>query len=433
MNHHNLNALALTQAQVYRDAIASPDRPLPRLMHHVSAWGTLRAAWRCSRRESDGVENGVNSPLQGAEARAFLQDLAARLTAGTYEPGPVRRFQVPKPGRPDRTRTVALLDPADRVVHLALKLVLEPLVEARLGSRARCFGFRPGLGRLDQLRAVGRLAERGPEPIEAALTADIADCFDRIDHRKLLEDVRSLTNDSDLLALLRRLLEQVGAGQRGWWRRRPVGLLQGSPLSPLLANLHLARLDRAWRRSQGNDSPLFRYADDLIVLARDTDHAQRLRRHLERTLRHQCRLGLSERKTRIDLLDDGVPLLGLLVRRHLDPFDQQRHVRLFLDPQRVRHVLEEIVQWAKNLSRDRPIGPQFEQLNQRLRGWFEAFQVAHDAGSALETLDLAVYAWCAISFALCSISPRNPSGNSSARGCPAGTTPGKLTARPCWS
>jgi RNA-directed DNA polymerase len=380
---------------LFQEARRRPWRPLEHVMRFVTDWAVLAAAWMLVRGSHGASTPGADQvaardlPASPADARAFLQELAVQLQSGTYQPGAVRRFEIEKPNQPGKTRTLAILTTRDRVVHTAVKLVIEPMIEARLGER--CFGFRPGRGRYDQLQAVRRLVVGRPEQYSAAVSADIAACFDELDHRLILDDLRELIADPRLIALFQLLLAQVGSGRAGWWRRRPVGVLQGSPLSPVIANWNLARFDRAWRGLHGERAPLFRYADDLLVLARDEATAARLRRPLEHCLRRANRLALAADKTRVGALDGGIPLLGLLLRRHLDPYTGRQEVRIFVDPDRFRDVFAEVDQWVDRLDAGVPLGRQFKRFNQRLRGWFESYQYTHDAAQAFESVDAHLY------------------------------------------
>jgi hypothetical protein len=159
-----------------------------------------------------------------------------------------------------------------------------------------------------------------------------------------------------------------------------------------VANWNLARFDRAWQQQHGESAPMFRYADDLLILAREPLEAAGLRRPLARSLRRANRLRLAPGKTRVVTLEQGVPLLGLLVRRHPDAFACRHDVHIFIDPEPFREVLTEIEEWVEHLDADRPLGSQFVRFNQRLRGWFETYQYAYDAAQAFETLDRHLFA-----------------------------------------
>jgi RNA-directed DNA polymerase len=381
------------QLCLYEDAAAG--RPASRLMQYLTDSAVLNAAWAHVCRASGAATAGPDRlsarqlDANPDQVQRFLNDIAQQIEGGSYRPGDVLRFDRPKPGRPDKVRTLVILTLPDRVVHTALKLVLEPLVETRLSRRT--FGFRHGRSVFDQLQTVGRLVQEHPEGYSAALCADIADCFDQLDHGLIIEDFQDRVWDPDALKLFRLVLSQVGHGQRGWLRRRHVGVLQGSPLSPLLANWNLARFDSDWSRAHGADAPAFRYADDLLVLARDVKTAAARKRDLERCLRRTNRLELASEKTLVTDFDQGVPLLGLVLRRQCDPFDERPKVRLLLEPHTVQAILDEVHAWAAALDHKRPLGRQFARFSQRLRGWFATYQYAHNAPQAFETIDHHVF------------------------------------------
>ena len=315
-----MNRVRKLQQLVHQMALESSGRPARRLMRLVSDSAVLEAAWKQVAGKGHGRTAGedglcaANILANEDGPEAFLHDLAVRLTSGQYVPGAVRRFEIPKPKNPSQKRPLVILTLADRVVHTAIKLVLEPLVDARLGKR--CYGFRPGRSRFDELVDVRRMVQQHPHRYAAALTTDIASCFDRVDHDVVRTELRKLLDDGALMGLVDKVLLQVGAGTKGWLRKRRIGLLQGSALSPILANLALAPFDEKWRRDHGNDFPLFRYADDLLVLAPHMDAACGIRRPLARTLRRQSRMELSLDKTTARPLREGVCVLGMRIQRH---------------------------------------------------------------------------------------------------------------------
>ncbi len=384
------------QRHLHERARRQPTRPIEHVMRFITDWVVINEAWRTVR-----AARGANTPgadrlavsdlaADPASVTTFLQNLADRLQSGTYVPGQVLRFEIAKPGQPGKTRPIAILTLEDRVVHAAIKIVLESMIEAHLGDRS--FGFRPNRNRYDELQAVRRLLLAHPEQYGAAVSADIASCFDELDHRLVLDDVRSLVSDARVIQLCELVLEQVGNGHAGWLRRRRVGVLQGSPLSPLLANWNLARFDRAWRQRHGDRAPLFRYADDLLILAPDLASAARLRRQAANCLRQTNHLALAPAKTQIRTIDEGLPLLGLVLKRHRDPFLNRDDIQIFTDLVRFQELVAEIDRWVEELDSTRPLGVQFDQLNQRLRGWFESYQFAYDAPQAFEALDRHLFA-----------------------------------------
>ena len=159
-------------------------------------------------------------------------------------------------------RPLGIPDIRDRVVAMAVKLVLEPIFEADFDADS--YGFRPGRDAHQALAAVCKSIAAG---MAWVVDADVSKCFDSIPHDKLIRTVASRVVDGSLLALVKKFLTAPGVDERDGGRRtRPrAGTPQGGPASPLLANIYLHLLDRNFRRhvERGElQGRLVRYADD---------------------------------------------------------------------------------------------------------------------------------------------------------------------------
>jgi len=204
---------------------------------------------------------GVRRFSEDSDAR--LAELATQLRAGSYRPQTLTEIVLPKD---DGGQRVLRVPPVrDRVVERALLAVLTPLIDPVLGPSS--FAYRSGLGVVDAVQEVARLRAEG---FGWVLRTDIDDCFPSVDVGRVRRLLGALVPDAELLAVLDLLLARssIRPGVRG--RRRVVGLPQGSPLSPLLANLALEHLDDRLRLA---GFPVVRYADDLTVLATGRDEA----------------------------------------------------------------------------------------------------------------------------------------------------------------
>jgi CRISPR-associated protein Cas1 len=235
-----------------------------------------------------------------------LASLSQALLSGSYQPGPLLKLVLLKPDGNER----ALLVPGvmDRVAQTAAAMVLSPLIEAELGSST--FAYRPGISRQGAAREIERLHREGYQWV---LDADIRNFFDSVRHDLLFQRLASLIDDRELLSILHRWLTAEivdGATPR---RRNTIGLPQGCPISPALANLYLDRFDEAL---EGEGFKLVRFADDFLVLCKTRPKAEAALKLSESVL-GDLKLELNSEKTRITTFADGFKYLGYLFIRSL--------------------------------------------------------------------------------------------------------------------
>jgi RNA-directed DNA polymerase len=257
----------------------------------------LQWAWEQVRRNrgAAGIDRASLADVEQYGVDRLLDELAADLKNGSYRASPARRVFIPKPGSVER-RPLSIPTVRDRVAQSALKIALEPIFEADMLSCS--FGFRPKRTTYDALQVLLDESFKGRRWV---VETDIADCFEAIPHDRLMTAVEERVCDRSVLKLLRVLL-RAGVMQNGAVRRSVTGTPQGGVISPLLANVYLHRLDRAWRH--GEDGVLVRYADDLVVMCRSRGEAERALARLTSLL---ADLGLSPKtaKTRIVHLTEG--------------------------------------------------------------------------------------------------------------------------------
>ena len=328
------------------------------LMDKVWALRTLEAAWRkvAKNRGAAGVDR-VSIERFKAQEEQYLKELNAALREGSYEPEAVRRVHIPK-GK-GKTRALGIPTVKDRIVQMALKMVLEPIFEKEFESTS--YGFRPELGCKDALREVDGLLKAG---YTLVVDADIASYFDSIPHHPLLERLKERVSDGALLDLVEAFLRQdILDGLERW---TPTGgTPQGAVLSPLLANVYLHPLDQEMTVA---GYKMVRYADDFVVLCRTRDEAEAALARIRRWAQLNG-LTLHPDKTHVgNCMEKGQGFEFLGYR-----FESGRR---FVRRKSLKALKDKIRQKTK-----RTRGESMERiavdLNLTLKGWFEYFKQAH--------------------------------------------------------
>ena len=357
------------QRALYRAAKLQPERRFTLLYDKVCRPDILSEAWRRvkSNRGAAGVDNvGIEAVQRHGEER-FLEELRAELLAVRYRVSNVRRVHIPKPGQPGRTRPLGVPTVRDRVVQMAVKLVIEPLFESDFMPCS--YGFRPKRTTRMALSAIATSAHEGYAHV---VDVDLASYFDTIDHELLLRFVERRVGDVRVLRLLRAWLK-AGVMEEGKVTHPIRGSPQGGVVSPLLSNIFLHELDRQWCRADGSSVGavrLVRYADDMVLLARSAEEADeawiQFQRHVD-----DLRLTINRTKSRLTTLDAGFTFLGFEFRR--------RRNRLYLWPRAAsqKHLGERVRQTIRSVASSFSLGVAIRKLNPVLIGWCTYFRVGH--------------------------------------------------------
>ena len=385
-----LDEVRALQHTLYRTAKADPGRRFHALWDKVFRRDVLWRGW-VAVRANNGAPGIDKTTLDQIEheygALRLVDELATELREGRYRPLPARGVLIPKPGLKDEYRPLAISAVRDRIVQAALKIVLEPVFEADFLPCS--FGFRPKRSAHDALQVVIDEAWRGRRWV---VETDIASCFTAIPHEKLMQAIEERVVDQPVLKLLRQIL-RAGVMQDGQVRREVTGAAQGGPISPLLCNIYLHRLDREWNvREYG---VLVRFADDLLVLCRTRQQAEAALARLRQVL---AELGLEpkEAKTRIVHLEEDGPGFDFLGFRHQMVRSrgwQTGRGTLFLArwpaDKAMRHARDRIRELTARSRLLLPPEAVVQDINMFLRGWVAYFRYGHSTACLAKIRDYA--------------------------------------------
>jgi group II intron reverse transcriptase/maturase len=372
-----LDPVRALQHALYRAAKADPGRRFHALYDKVHRRDVLQRAWWLVRRNSGapGIDQTTIADVEEYGVTRLLDELAAELQAGRFRPLPARRVFIPKPGSAEQ-RPFSIPAVRDRVVQAAVKIVIEPIFEADFLPCS--YGFRPKRSAHDALQVLVDESFGGRQWV---VETDVANCFEAIPHSGLMSAVEERVSDRRLLGLLRAFL-RAGVMHEGTARRAVTGTPQGGVVSPLLANVFLHRLDRAWRGAYGT---LVRYADDLVVMCKSQGQAVAA---LARVTSLLADLGLQPKqaKTRIVQLTDGgegVDFLGfhhrLVHSRAARGTGQITYLARWPSRKAMQHARDRIRFMTMRARLAAPVEQVVQGINLFLRGWAGYFRYGNSA------------------------------------------------------
>jgi group II intron reverse transcriptase/maturase len=369
--------------RIYRKAKSDKTHRFWGLFVHIAKTETLMEAYRIAKRNggTPGIDGQTFADIESSGLANFLADLRDDLLTGRYEPQPNRRADIPKSNGKVRTLQIPCI--RDRVVQGALKLILEAIFEADFCPNS--YGFRPKRSPHRALAGVRRSVLRR---MTTVIDVDLSRYFDTIRHSVLLEKIAKRVEDPQVMHLVKQIIKAGGK----------IGVPQGSPFSPLAANIYLNEVDWAFdaiRRKTAEGSyeavNYHRFADDIVITV-SGHHRKRgwAERALQRLQEQLVPLGveLNREKTQVVNLLEGEAFgfLGFDLRRV--PKRKGKGYFILMTPKKearlaLKAKIRDIIRHGGALSAQELVA----RINAAVAGWVNYFRVGNASRAFSEVRD----------------------------------------------
>jgi len=385
--------------KVAERAKREPESQFHSLAHLVDE-EALRRAYRRIRKDAAVGVDGVSKEQYGQNLEENLKALHARLKSKRYRHQPIVRVHIPKEN--GKTRPIGISTFEDKIVQDAVREVLEAIYEQDFLDCS--YGFRPGRGAHDALRALNRAVFRGE--VNWVLEADIRSFFDSVCRASLLEMLRQRVADGSLLRLVGKCLH-VGVLDGEGYSEPDEGTAQGSVLSPLLGNIYLHHVLDRWFETTvkprlNGKALLIRYADDFVIGFERRDDAERVMRVLGKRM---GRYGLTLHPDKTRLLPFERPSRDQRGGQGPATFDflgftlywrrtRSQRWQMWCKTRRARlaRAISAVHRWCRR-HRHLPVKDQHAALTRRLRGHYNYFGVNGNHSSLKVLAEHARRSW----------------------------------------
>src|SRR6266571_2382090 len=281
------------------------DQPTPEqhLLERILSSANMEQAWKRVRanKGAPGVD-GITIEQFPDHTRSHWKTIRESLMTGSYKPLPVKRVEIPKPTGGSRPLGIPII--LDRLIQQSIAQVLTPIFDPEFSESS--FGFRPRRSAHDAVRQLREYLRQG---YRIAVDIDLAKFFDTVNHDLLMTFVGRKVRDKRVLALIGKYL-RAGVEVNGRLEKTRLGVPQGGPLSPLLANILLDHLDKELE-SRGHK--FVRYADDFVILVKSQRAGERVMGSVRKYLTSQLKLTVNEDKSKVARSGD-ISFLGFVFK-----------------------------------------------------------------------------------------------------------------------
>ena len=328
------------------------------MLEQVLSSANMQRAWKQVRRNKGGAGvDGMTIEAAAPWLREHWQSVKADVLSGRYAPQPVRHVDIPKPDGSKRMLGIPTV--IDRLLQQSVAQVLQPVFDPTFSESS--YGFRPGRSAHQAIKAAKGYISSGRTWV---VDLDLSKFFDRVNHDILMSRVARKVQDKRVLKLIRIWLEN-GMMSAGVVTSRKEGTPQGSPLSPLLANILLDELDK---RLEKAGHSFCRYADDCNVYVRSQRAGERVMHWMRRFLEGGLKLKVNDTKSAVARPEERKFLGFTFYRGKRKVKVQASKASWHRFKQRVRQLTAR----RRGISLEAMIG----RLNRYLQGWIGYYRLS---------------------------------------------------------
>ena len=332
------------------------------LLEQILDRNNLNDAFR--RVRDNGGAPGIDGMNVDEELLEYLKEnkdlFIEQIRNRKYKPSPVRRVYIPKDFSIEK-RPLGIPTGTDRVFQQAIANILEEIYDPTFSDNS--FGFRPNRGTHKALWRIQKFVDQG---FKYAVCLDIEKFFDTVNHSKLIQVLSEQVDDGDVISLIHKFLK-AGVVDKGNFVKSTQGMPQGGPLSPILSNILLDKLDKELER---RGHKFVRYADDCLILCKSRNAALRTMQSIIKFIEKKLHLKVNKDKSKVCHIND-VKYLGY----GFYIYDGKCKFRVH--PKSVKKFKDKVRQLTKRNS-----ALSYEQtqksLNKFIKGWMGYFYLANN-------------------------------------------------------
>lgn len=329
------------------------------LIDMITSKENLNRAYKkvVANKGASGVD-GMTVDELGAYIKENKDTIVKSIRNRTYMPNPVRRVYIPK--EKGKKRPLGIPTVLDRVIQQAIAQPISDIYEEIFSEFS--YGFRPGRSCHD---AIKRALDYLNEGYEWVIDVDIEQFFDMVNHDKLIQILREQVNDSTTLNLIRKYL-RAGVMEKGLQKATITGVPQGGPLSVVLSNVYLDKLDKELER---RGLRFTRYADDALIFTKSELASNRVMKSITDWIERKLFLKVNATKTKV-VRPTRSKYLGFTFMKHggewkVKPTTEKK--------KKLKQKMSEYLKRNKAISR--PLAITTKRVNEIVRGWINYFRI----------------------------------------------------------